>query len=492
MEVVRDKIAAPTLFDVVAPKPAEYERPCGPTFRECLEPKRPTEARTAERPAPAPERTTSRRESEPAEPSPTASADADPAKPATRASTEEDPSQEDVVQEESAQEISSDAPLVVAVATPAVVTEPATSTNADETMPVAYCGDILVLEGEPKTKMEPAPTERVDQIADQALLDEWTEGVAPSDALAGALLVSEATGEQPPSDEDASKGTPAAKVRRGRSERAKSDETNREIASSENQPAAATAQNPELQILEGEAAPPEDRSPENANFERAAIERAPEPPQQATETSGARQSSADVATDASALSNTAQENSPSANREPAVQVNVQSPLSKPPASLLRAKASVQEGSAAAAEIDPARFLNRVVKAFHSAEQREGEVRLRLHPAELGSLRIEVKILDGVLSAQLQAETTEARTALVDNLPQLRERLAEQGIRIDKFDVDLMDHSDRQQQQQSFGEERQTDRPPLPEPRRPRQEPGDRRKGTRSSDNSNPNGLNVIV
>ena len=42
------------------------------------------------------------------------------------------------------------------------------------------------------------------------------------------------------------------------------------------------------------------------------------------------------------------------------------------------------------EIDPQRFISRVMKAFHSAAERETEVRMRLHPAELGSLSIEVR------------------------------------------------------------------------------------------------------
>lgn len=118
---------------------------------------------------------------------------------------------------------------------------------------------------------------------------------------------------------------------------------------------------------------------------------------------------------------------------------------KPPAVLLKAKAGVTDAARAAGEIDPAKFLSRVAKAFESAHQRGSEVRLRLHPAELGALSIEVRIHDSVLTASVQAETPEAKAAIIDNLPALRERLAEQGIRIDKFDVDLMDHSDRRQQ-----------------------------------------------
>src|SRR5206468_8946796 len=89
------------------------------------------------------------------------------------------------------------------------------------------------------------------------------------------------------------------------------------------------------------------------------------------------------------------------------------------------------------EVDSARLLTRVARAFTAAQERDGEVRLRLSPPELGSLRLEVRVQDGALVARLQTETDAARTAIIDNLPALRDRLAEQGVRIERFDVDLM-------------------------------------------------------
>jgi len=89
------------------------------------------------------------------------------------------------------------------------------------------------------------------------------------------------------------------------------------------------------------------------------------------------------------------------------------------------------------QIDTARFLHRVARAFESAQERGGEVRLRLSPPELGALRLDVRLQDGALVAHLETETAAARTALIENLPALRERLAEQGVRIERFDVDLM-------------------------------------------------------
>jgi len=94
-------------------------------------------------------------------------------------------------------------------------------------------------------------------------------------------------------------------------------------------------------------------------------------------------------------------------------------------------------SPAPVPVDSARFISRVAKAFHSAQQRDGEVRLRLSPPELGSLRLQVSVQDGVMVARMETETEAARSSLVNNLPTLRERLAEQGIRVERFDIDLM-------------------------------------------------------
>ncbi|HEX6963161.1 MAG TPA: flagellar hook-length control protein FliK [Lacipirellula sp.] len=106
-----------------------------------------------------------------------------------------------------------------------------------------------------------------------------------------------------------------------------------------------------------------------------------------------------------------------------------------------AAASMRRGdNASSAEggptIDRPRFLQRVEGALRAAQQRDGRVQVRLAPPELGSLRIELSVQNGAMTAKLEAETPAARTALLDNLPALRDRLAEQNIRVEKFDVDI--------------------------------------------------------
>ena len=78
----------------------------------------------------------------------------------------------------------------------------------------------------------------------------------------------------------------------------------------------------------------------------------------------------------------------------------------------------------------------MTRAFELAQQRGGEIRLRLSPPALGSLRLELKFEGQKMSARLEAEHMQARQILLEQLPALRDRLAEQGITIETFEVDL--------------------------------------------------------
>jgi flagellar hook-length control protein FliK len=106
----------------------------------------------------------------------------------------------------------------------------------------------------------------------------------------------------------------------------------------------------------------------------------------------------------------------------------------------QANAGQATGKGTEAGVDPAKFVQRVANAFSALGQRNGPVRLKLYPPELGSLRMEITVKNGTLSAKVEAETAAARVLLVDNLPMLRERLAEQGIKVDRFDVGVSDQS----------------------------------------------------
>jgi flagellar hook-length control protein FliK len=91
-------------------------------------------------------------------------------------------------------------------------------------------------------------------------------------------------------------------------------------------------------------------------------------------------------------------------------------------------------------MDRVRFVQRVEQAFAALGNRGGSIRLKLSPPELGSLRLEITVRKGVMKARLEAETASAKNLLLENLPALRERLAQQDIKVQQFDVELMDRS----------------------------------------------------
>lgn len=95
-----------------------------------------------------------------------------------------------------------------------------------------------------------------------------------------------------------------------------------------------------------------------------------------------------------------------------------------------------ETSSQDASIQRVRFVQRVARAFQTLRDGGGSVRLRLHPPELGSLRVELTVREGVMRARLEVENTSAQSAIVENLPTLRERLAQQDIRVEQFEVEI--------------------------------------------------------
>lgn len=126
-------------------------------------------------------------------------------------------------------------------------------------------------------------------------------------------------------------------------------------------------------------------------------------------------------------------------------------------------------SAGLTEIERVRFIQRVARAFQLAPERGGTLKLRLSPPELGSLQLEIQVREGVLSARVGAETPAAKSLLLDSLPQLRERLAQQEIRVDRFEVDIRDPRGGGQQA-DFGGAQGREPTPRREPNGRRAEP----------------------
>jgi len=73
---------------------------------------------------------------------------------------------------------------------------------------------------------------------------------------------------------------------------------------------------------------------------------------------------------------------------------------------------------------------------------DGIVQLRLKPAELGSVRIEMQMADNQMNISVAAENGTVKELLLSNVQELKEMLQGQGIRLDKLDVHVGDDSNR--------------------------------------------------
>lgn len=83
-----------------------------------------------------------------------------------------------------------------------------------------------------------------------------------------------------------------------------------------------------------------------------------------------------------------------------------------------------------------RVIQRIARSFNRFSSGGGTINLRLHPEQLGSVSVQVRLEGRSLAARLSTETTAARDAIMKDLPALRQRLADQGFDVTKFQVDV--------------------------------------------------------
>lgn len=87
-----------------------------------------------------------------------------------------------------------------------------------------------------------------------------------------------------------------------------------------------------------------------------------------------------------------------------------------------------------------RLIQRVARSFQRVGAEGGTVQLRLHPPELGSLSMQVRIDGRNMVAQLTTESVAAREVIMESLPQLRSRLVEQGFEVMQITVEVADQN----------------------------------------------------
>tara|TARA_R110002049_G_scaffold2750_8_gene22113 strand:- start:16979 stop:18592 length:1614 start_codon:yes stop_codon:yes gene_type:complete len=155
-----------------------------------------------------------------------------------------------------------------------------------------------------------------------------------------------------------------------------------------------------------------------------------------TAAAAAVQAAAKVAAAATASASTRPvSTSPTAGTTNQVQASdrLSHPAAEPGARKPTAKTQASQASEA---VNRAKLIQRVSKAFQHLGPDGGQVRLRLAPAELGTVRIEMRMTERRIQARVVAESEAAGSALREHLPELRQRLESQGLQIDKFEIEV--------------------------------------------------------
>ena len=87
------------------------------------------------------------------------------------------------------------------------------------------------------------------------------------------------------------------------------------------------------------------------------------------------------------------------------------------------------------------------------DSRNASFSLRLNPKELGALHVNLGLEQGVLHGKFLVETPEARTMLMQNIELIRQELAQSGLSLGEFQVNVRDQRDEFQREISKKQKR---------------------------------------
>mgnify|MGYP002510594463 CR=1 FL=1 len=107
-----------------------------------------------------------------------------------------------------------------------------------------------------------------------------------------------------------------------------------------------------------------------------------------------------------------------------------------------APASVNEGYQSAQTEDIMNQIMEYMKINLKADTQEME--LRLHPASLGTVNVQIAAKDGAITAQFTTQNETVRAVIETQLIQLKEQFEEQGIKVDAVEVTVANHEYGQQ------------------------------------------------
>jgi flagellar hook-length control protein FliK len=99
--------------------------------------------------------------------------------------------------------------------------------------------------------------------------------------------------------------------------------------------------------------------------------------------------------------------------------------------------NVKQQPVSARDLLPAYLVNQVGKQISRSILRgERVIRFQLKPPDLGTVKLEMNIKDNILKLGMIAENSLVKELLLSNVHELKQALVEQGVKLDKLDVQI--------------------------------------------------------
>jgi flagellar hook-length control protein FliK len=91
----------------------------------------------------------------------------------------------------------------------------------------------------------------------------------------------------------------------------------------------------------------------------------------------------------------------------------------------------------ARDLLPAHLINQVGKKISRSILRgERVIKLQLHPPDLGGMKVDMEIKDNILKLGVLIENSSVKELLLSNAHELRQALIEQGVKLEKLDIQI--------------------------------------------------------
>ncbi len=83
------------------------------------------------------------------------------------------------------------------------------------------------------------------------------------------------------------------------------------------------------------------------------------------------------------------------------------------------------------------ILQQVAQKFRISQHlQNSRIVMKLHPAELGDMKVDIHLKDGTINASIQVQSRQVLEVLERNMPRLKELMEQQGLRIDEIVLNI--------------------------------------------------------